>query len=35
VKEGDEAFVVELTTERVAGGIDVYHRIVVMIRDDE
>jgi len=33
--EGDEAFVIELTGEPGATAIDVYRRIVVMIRDDE
>ncbi len=33
--EGDEAFIVELDTESTVTGTDIYHRIVVMIRDDE
>ncbi len=33
--EGDEAFVVELTNDTGAAAVDVYRRIIVMIRDDE
>ncbi len=33
--EGDEAFVVELASDADNAAIDVYRRIVVMIRDDE
>jgi len=33
--EGDEAFVIELADTAQLGVNDVYHRIVVMIRDDE
>ena len=33
--EGDEAFIVELTTGASAADSDVYHRIAVMIRDEE
>lgn len=33
--EGDEAFMIELTTDADAKTDSVYHRLVVMIRDDE
>ena len=33
--EGDEAFVIELQTESESSALDVYQRVVVMIRDDE
>lgn len=33
--EGDEAFVIELSSDEESSAIDVYQRIVVMIRDDE
>ena len=35
LSEGDEAFVVELAGDNQHTAIDVFHRIVVMIRDDE
>lgn len=35
LSEGDEAFVVELAGDQQHTAIDVFHRIVVMIRDDE
>jgi serine/threonine protein kinase len=35
VAEGDEAFTVELATRGAHAGGDVYHRIVIMIRDDD
>jgi hypothetical protein len=33
--EGDETFIVELSTDSSTADIDVYHRIAVMIRDEE